>query len=882
QSLIVLRDLESSMRDAGLLRGADPELTPRAIRRIGAQALAEVYASLRKDRPGAWPELGVPEPIGEPQPSNRRSTRSRGRRRRTTRAAGHRDGAWRKQLTALSSSPAEAPSPPAADDVCLLINTAASLGSPGMVLDVFSPRKGADPGDVGALRRRSVEPRELEGVRQGEGSPGSSRAHVTPLGDERPAKGQRGRQSHARQAAKNGSLRRFRLPPHTYETLIPSLCERGLIGWWDGRPRGDRALLDWDDGDPWRLVLRLDSAEGTVSLQGTLERGDESMPLTTPLLILPHRRNSNGASGYALMVLPEIITRLEVKQERDLAWIERLREVGEIIIPMEDLGEALTTLFEIPDLPAIETPDEIRLAEEEGELEPHLVLETDPAGIGPNPPLLAKLSFIYGDVSTSADDPRPTVIDWQEGKFLRRDLEAEHAALVRLLEAGVRPVSSGRGHELELSPDELPIVAEPLLADGWSIEVRGASLRSASTPSLRVESRPDWFEINGGADFDGNPVELKEILEAVAKGSRFVELEDGSRGLLPQSWVETYESLTKLAQDSEDDADSLRFLPSQALLVDAQLAVMPAADVDAAFAELRDRLRSLESIQPQKEPRGFQGKLRDYQREGLGWLQFLRDFSLGGVLADDMGLGKTVQVLALLKANRTKARTTGLPSLVVAPRSLLYNWVEEAARFTPTLKFAEYRGPGREKLRKRTKSIDVYVTTYGTLRRDIDWLSTVEFDTVILDEAQAIKNQDSQSAKASRLLKGRNRLALTGTPIENHLGELGSLFEFLNPGLLGKLPRLGALRGARTASKEELAMIAEGMRPFILRRKKEQVLADLPPKTEQVLYCELEGKQRELYDKLRAGYQASLLGQVGGASGFTMQVLEALLRLRQI
>ena len=249
-----------------------------------------------------------------------------------------------------------------------------------------------------------------------------------------------------------------------------------------------------------------------------------------------------------------------------------------------------------------------------------------------------------------------------------------------------------------------------------------------------------------------------------------------------------------------------------------------------------------------------------------------------------MGLGKTVQVLALLKTYRTKSKSTGLPYLVVAPRSLLYNWIEETERFTPSLKVVEYSGPGREKLQPKLEKYDLVVTTYGTLRRDVDFLSKVEFDTVILDEAQAIKNRDSQAAKASRLLKGRNRLALTGTPIENHLGELGSIFEFLNPGLLGSMPRLDVLASGRESSEEELVRVAEGIRPFILRRTKSQVLKDLPPKTEQVLFCTLGDEQRELYDKLRAGYQASLLDEIGDkkVSGRAIQVLEALLRLRQV
>jgi SNF2 family DNA or RNA helicase len=414
------------------------------------------------------------------------------------------------------------------------------------------------------------------------------------------------------------------------------------------------------------------------------------------------------------------------------------------------------------------------------------------------------------------------------------------------------------------------------------VEVHGVSLRRPNPPALKVESGIDWFELSGEIDFAGDRIQMPRVLSAVSKGERFIELEDGSKGLVPEAWMETYGSLSELAQEETDGG--LRFLTSQAALVDSLLVALPPAQVDKAFAELREKLGSFERVEPKKEARGFKGTLRGYQRHGLGWLSFLRDFGLGGVLADDMGLGKTVQVLAHLHAYSAPAKASGLPSLVVAPRSLVYNWVDEAKRFTPKLRVVEYHGSERDQLQGNLGDYDLVVTTYGTLRRDVAYLATVEFDTVILDEAQAIKNPESQTAKASRLLKGRNRLALTGTPIENHLGELGSLFEFLNPGLLGRMPRLDVLVSGGAPSREQLTLVAKGLRPFILRRTKGEVLADLPPKTEQVLFCSLRPEQRELYDGLRAQYQASLLEHVSsqGVAGSTMQVLEALLRLRQV
>jgi len=277
----------------------------------------------------------------------------------------------------------------------------------------------------------------------------------------------------------------------------------------------------------------------------------------------------------------------------------------------------------------------------------------------------------------------------------------------------------------------------------------------------------------------------------------------------------------------------------------------------------------------------LKAELRPYQRAGLGWLQFLRATGLGGCLADDMGLGKTVQTLALLESIRADGGTR--PSLVVAPKSLLFNWAAEAARFAPQLRVREHHGAERMKNADAFNDCDVVLTTYATMRLDVAHLSDIEFEYVILDEAQAIKNASSQVAKASRLLRGRHRLALSGTPIENHLGELWSLFEFLNPGLLGSARSFQRTFASKTATPERREALARALRPFILRRTKEQVAPELPARTEQTLYCVLEGNQKKQYDELRDHYRDSLLGRIrkGGIEKSRMQILEALLRLRQ-
>ncbi|MEM7351950.1 MAG: SNF2-related protein [Acidobacteriota bacterium] len=863
---------------------------------------------LRKDRATAWRELGVP--AAEEKQPRRNSRRSSGRRQS---AVSRRRAApsWRTQLSSVreqlervsgTEAAVLATSPPPMRGVRLFVNTAASLATGGLVFDLFEPRAGSGR-NLRKLKRMSLDPSELDrllhlsevdsGAEPAAGADPAAEADsdsaaeatgslpiVTVLPLETPNR-QRGRRGPRKPPA--AAVQRIRVPARLYEKVLPEICSRGIVSWWDGRSPRDKAPLAWDDGPAWRLALQLEIRPGGgARVNGVLERDGGCVPLSSPVLIMPTADGQgNQDQGPSLVVFNESIARLDLRPHHDLPWIALLRGKGEIVIPKEELEEALTTLLELPALPRLETPDELQLLEERATPQACLVLEADPAPAWMNPPLIAELSFDYGSLQLDAGDPRSAVVDWDGRRFLRRDTDSEHAALVRLLELGMQPVASSQGHGLELDPKDLPKVVEPLLLDGWSVAVHGATMRSPSPPALKVESGIDWFELSGEVDFAGDQVDLADVLDSIARGDRFIELDDGSKGLLPAAWMETYDSLAKLANESSDAG--LRFLPSQALLVDALLTAMPPA-VDQAFAKLRKKLSSFERIKPKKEPRGFDGTLRAYQREGLGWLNFLREFSLGGVLADDMGLGKTVQVLALMRAHRTPSKTTKLPFLVVAPRSVVYNWIDEAAHFAPKLRAVEYGGPDREALRDELGDYDLVVTTYGTLRRDIGYLATVEFDTVILDEAQAIKNPTSQTAKASRLLNGRYRLALTGTPIENHLGELGSLFEFLNPGLLGRMPMLDVLGSGRTPSKKELALVAEGIRPFILRRTKAQVLPDLPEKTEQVVFCTLGPRQREVYDQLRARYQASLLEQVEseGLSRSTMQVLEALLRLRQV
>jgi SNF2 family DNA or RNA helicase len=409
------------------------------------------------------------------------------------------------------------------------------------------------------------------------------------------------------------------------------------------------------------------------------------------------------------------------------------------------------------------------------------------------------------------------------------------------------------------------------------VEAEGKLYRQAGHFDVEVSSGIDWFDLNVKADFGGVSAPLPRLLAALRKGETLVQLDDGTFGMLPEEWLKKYGGLAAVGKE---EGDAVRFSRTQVGLLDALLAAQPQARFDETFGRTRDELHRFAGVAPQDPPATFTGELRPYQREALGWFDFLRRFGFGGCLADDMGLGKTVQVLALLDARRGEERRK--PALVVVPRSLVFNWMQEAGRFAPRLKVLDHSTPFRDKDAAALGGYDVVLTTYGTLRKDAVYLKDVEFDYVVLDEAQAIKNAASESAKAVRLLQGNHRLALSGTPVQNHLGDLWSLFDFLNPGMLG---RVTAFNGspAKSADDETRRMLSRGLRPFILRRTKEQVAKELPPRVEQTIYCELEAEQRKMYDELREHYRQSLLGQIEreGMAKAKIQILEALLRLRQ-
>ena len=650
--------------------------------------------------------------------------------------------------------------------------------------------------------------------------------------------------------------------------LLPLMIATGRCVLRPSERNAEFKAIEWDDTTVWQFCLIVVRVESGYELKGVLRSESREIDFDSALL-----------STDAIVIGPDFrAARFDSRGSR--AWMDALSRDGDLRVPLEHANELIAQLVDLPSIPNLELPDDLKFEKISLRPKPHLVVRKPVYSYASQPKLEANLSFDYEGNEIDYFDQRGGLFDRTSNRYLERDELFEADAYQLLGNLGIKARENYLAKTtLSLNPRNLPRAVSTLLSNGWRVEAEGKLYRNPGASNLFISSGIDWFELHGSVNFgDGLELKLPALLAALRRGESVVALGDGSFGLLPQEWLQQYGLLASLGTN---EGDHLRFQRAQTGVLDALLAARPEISCDETFTRIREEWHNFGGIEPLKEPEGFTGTLRDYQREGLGWFEFLQRFKFGGCLADDMGLGKTVQVLALLESRRNGKSQ---PSLVVVPRSLIFNWQQEASRFTPKLRVLTHIGSDRSKQSNHFKHYDLVITTYGTLRRDAIQFQDVEFDFVILDEAQAIKNAKTESAKAARLLRSQHRLALSGTPIENHLGELWSLFEFLNPGMLGASSVFQLNTGAiRPSDLESRVMLSRALRPFILRRTKQQVATELPEKLEQTIYCEMDDGQRKQYEELRDYYRRSLLDKVAvqGINKSKIQILEALLRLRQ-
>ncbi len=405
-------------------------------------------------------------------------------------------------------------------------------------------------------------------------------------------------------------------------------------------------------------------------------------------------------------------------------------------------------------------------------------------------------------------------------------------------------------------------------------------------PSINVNTTSgiDWFDVEIEITFGDQLVNLKDIRKSIINKENYIQLKDGSIGILPQEWVDKYSAAFRSGDVKKDAIGISKY---QLSVIDSLYDSLDAtSEIVIKHKQIKNRLSTFKEIENVSKPKGLKATLRDYQKEGLNWLNFLEDYNFGGCLADDMGLGKTLQVISFLK-HLKNTKKPKCATLIILPTSLIFNWQEEVKKFAPTLKYIVHTGNKRDKNTEKFDAVDLVFTTYGLIMRDINFLKDYTFHYCILDESQAIKNPNSQRYKAVRLLKANNKLVLTGTPIENNTFDLYAQMSFVNPGLLGTMANFKKEyatpidKNKDTAAANDLRQL---INPFMLRRTKEQVATELPKKTEQVLYCTMDKEQQKLYDAYKNKYRDYLLNKIDedGIGKSKMYVLEGLTKLRQI
>jgi superfamily II DNA or RNA helicase len=448
-----------------------------------------------------------------------------------------------------------------------------------------------------------------------------------------------------------------------------------------------------------------------------------------------------------------------------------------------------------------------------------------------------------------------------------------------------------------------------LRAQGWRVEIdpaypwqvvaEDAALYISALPD---KERPDWFGLELGVEIDGHRVDLlPALLDMIDGAGSLATLAKSARRCLAvrvddKRWMPIaparFGLLAKVLVELYKHGNGARVPVLRAPLVAELCASLHGESRPVRWVgdtSIREQGFAL-ALGPVPAacvvPAGLQAELRTYQREGLEWLQHLRSHGAGGVLADDMGLGKTLQTIAHVLAEKEAGRLDR-PVMIVTLTSLVGNWQREITRFAPSLRVTIHHGAERHERRATIADHDVILTTYPMVARDRDDLATVPLHLVVLDEAHAIKNCNAQASEAVRQLDARHRICLTGTPIENHLGELWSLFDFLNPGLLGGKDEFSVHFRQPIEDRSDrvrLQALRDLVRPFILRRTKDAVAPELPKKTQLVRPIELTGKQRELYESIRVAAHAEVRRHIRerGFAGSTIAVLDALLKLRQV
>jgi superfamily II DNA or RNA helicase len=573
-------------------------------------------------------------------------------------------------------------------------------------------------------------------------------------------------------------------------------------------------------------------------------------------------------------------------------WLQRLYRSPSLLLPIQELPRMLTDFVprvasslgaELPDLSAV--ADVVDAA-------PHFQLRAK----GDLIEARVRLRVVYEGVEQEVPVRGiPSPLAFQPPKehsrrprVVRRDVGAEMAAVQELFNLGF---------VVDESSDDLIARGEQAIAfwtDGigklpetWDRfipnDLVDVTIRQTPVSAhMRVSSGVDWLSLDMSFDAEGIAVSEDELRMCLAQGRKLVQLQDGSYA--PVQADQVTEILSRMAEIYVTSGSKGKLPLSQAGRVQDLMRIVSESNATTSTEALFGKLNDIGRIEPVAKPRALKATLRPYQKEGFSWLVFLHSLNAGGILADDMGLGKTLQTIALLLWVKSKEKES--KTLVVAPTSVVPNWVREIEKFAPTLKTITWQGPDRHALASEAQQADVIVTSYALLRRDEEFLQSLNLTYSILDEAQHIKNPLSATSRAAKKLQSQRRLALTGTPIENRLSEIWSIFDFVSPGLLGTLASFEEqyARPIERGDEDTVRRLRSAIHPFVMRRTKSEVAKDLPEKIEQDMVVPLAEEQSKLYRQILRQVREQVLSEIDlqGVAKSQIQILAALTRLRQV
>ncbi|MDB4989758.1 MAG: Helicase, family, partial [Myxococcaceae bacterium] len=656
------------------------------------------------------------------------------------------------------------------------------------------------------------------------------------------------------------------------------------------RLKGRRVLLEPSSmelrftDEPLRPKIELDSANGNaVRIRVVFE-----LPSTGRRFPLSSGAWFEGTPGWYLDTTEGVAR--PVAENVTPAWLQRLYRSPALVHPIHDLPHVLTEFLPrvaaslsaaLPDLESVADVIDITphfalratgdLVEARARLQASYrehCFDVPPRDIPP------PLSF----VNSRGEHGRPSVV--------RREVGLEMAGVQELL-----------NHGFEVDGTELVVRGDKAIAfwtygistlpETWDRfipnDLAGVQVRKSPVMArVRVSSGVEWLNLDMVFGAEGVAVSEEELRMCLAEGKKLVRLEDGTYA--PIKADDVGQVLERMAEIFAGVGDDKRVPLSQAGRVQELLRIVSDQNVHTSAKSLFGKLEDLGEIESVAKPRSLRASLRPYQKDGFSWLAFLHNLGTGGILADDMGLGKTVQAIALLLWAKSKAGP-GL-TLVVAPTSVVPNWQREIEKFAPSFKTVLWQGPDRQERASELEDADVMITSYALLRRDEEFLHTLQFRYVILDEAQHIKNPMSATARAAKRLKSERRLAMTGTPIENRLSEIWSIFDFVSPGLLNSLNSFEEkyARPIERGDAPAAVRLRATIHPFVLRRTKSEVAKDLPEKIIQEMVVPMSEEQSKLYKQILRQVRESVMSEVEkqGIQKSSIQILAALTRLRQV